>query len=411
MKLVNSSLFYSFSHRYLHWTTALIVLGLLSVGYYMTSLEISETKLRFFMMHKSFGLLVLVLTSIRIVFLFRNPKIAPIASHRAWERFLAKSTHFLLYALLIGMPLSGWIMSSAGQFPISFFGLPVFDLIDKNEKIFVSYRTIHEFGGLIFIGVIGLHMLGALKHHIVDQDNTLFRMIRRDVSWLSALFFVLAFGALWFLSAFMAFNGVINKNEPLKITSLANKEIITRKELALVESPSFSGGKLPLWVIDKNQSYLRFGAKQYGQIFEGNFLFTGLIAFDPRDLKSSKVEIVIDISSINTGSEDRDQQAMAADWFNVEQFPEARFTANVFESLGSNKYIAKGELSIRDITHPLDLPFTLEIEENSFEKVSKMSGEILLNRLDYGVGKGQWSSTEAIANEVKISIFVKATQK
>jgi polyisoprenoid-binding protein YceI len=156
---------------------------------------------------------------------------------------------------------------------------------------------------------------------------------------------------------------------------------------------------------------LAFTATQYGQAFEGTFTFDGRIVFDPDHLDRSLADISIDISSIKTGSDDRDGQAKSAEWFDVEKFPKARFVTETFESTGANQYAVTGKLTIRDVTLPVSFPFTLTIEkQEQGPRTAEMRAELTLNRLDFGVGQGQWKGTETIADAVKISLLVHAVR-
>lgn len=165
------------------------------------------------------------------------------------------------------------------------------------------------------------------------------------------------------------------------------------------------------WSIVKAESTLAFEAVQMGAPFQGHFKeFGGIIEFDPNNLPASKAEITIDMGSVEAGSDDRDKNLPAKDWFNTDSFPEAHFiTRSMSRGLGQNQYVAKGDLTIRDVTLPIALPFTLSItKNNSGESVAKMNGETVINRLDYGVGQGEWKDTKSVENQVKIKISLTA---
>lgn len=172
-----SPIYHPFS-RGLHWLMALIMIGLLALGLVMSGLDPSPQKWQFYSFHKAMGMIALVLITIRIVWRLLTPPPTPLASHAAWERGLARITHILLYVGMVAMPVSGYVMSAAGGHNISFFGL--FDvplLIDKNEELGGLARTVHEIAGYTLIAVVVLHILGALKHVMIDRDATLRRMV------------------------------------------------------------------------------------------------------------------------------------------------------------------------------------------------------------------------------------------
>jgi len=166
------------------------------------------------------------------------------------------------------------------------------------------------------------------------------------------------------------------------------------------------------WQIDMGASAIRFEATQSGEKFEGGFKnFGGKIIFDQSKLDEAYADIWIDITSIETGSADRDGQAKSADWFDTSKFPRAQFVADSFSKTGPNQYLARGALTIRDQVVLVELPFTLQVRESPEGQAALMEGVITLNRLDFGIGQGQWQSTETIGNEVKISITVVADSR
>lgn len=168
------------------------------------------------------------------------------------------------------------------------------------------------------------------------------------------------------------------------------------------------------WSIVKAESTLGFEAVQMGAPFEGKFkAFDGIISFDPNNLPASKADITISMDSADAGSDDRNKNLPTKDWFNTDSFPDAHFkTKSITKGLDKNQYVAKGDLTIRDVTLPISLPFTLVITKNdSGESVAKMNGEAIINRLDYGVGQGEWKDTKSVENQVKIKILLTAKAK
>jgi cytochrome b561 len=96
----------------------------------------------------------------------------------AWETAAARGSHLLLYLLLFAVPLSGWLMSSAKGFQTVWFGvLPLPDLLEKNPALGETLAQLHATLNYLFLGVIGLHVAAALKHHFLDRDDVLARMV------------------------------------------------------------------------------------------------------------------------------------------------------------------------------------------------------------------------------------------
>ncbi|HEU4591596.1 MAG TPA: cytochrome b/b6 domain-containing protein, partial [Steroidobacteraceae bacterium] len=100
------------------------------------------------------------------------------ADTRPWERVLAKLSHFLLYALIFAMPLSGWLMSSAKNFPVSWFRLfQLPDLVAPDERTYQLMRDLHHLLFDLLVVVAAVHVAGALKHHFIDRNDVLKRML------------------------------------------------------------------------------------------------------------------------------------------------------------------------------------------------------------------------------------------
>lgn len=159
----------------LHWIMAIIIISMLAIGLYMVDLPSGNPKFELYGWHKAFGILVLMLATLRL--LWRMSNTTPALELPWYERLGARFAHFALYLLMICMPLSGWLMSSAGGYPTSFFGLfNLPNLVAPNEELHELFEEIHEWLAYGLISLIVIHTLGALKHHFIDKDNILKRM-------------------------------------------------------------------------------------------------------------------------------------------------------------------------------------------------------------------------------------------
>jgi cytochrome b561 len=178
MQIKNTPQNYGLVAKFFHWLMALLIIGIVSVGLYMTDLPIGTLKLKLYGLHKEFGLLVLMLVMLRIVWRIGN--IAPLlpASMPGWQKLAANSVHWAFYGFMFAMPLSGWAMSSAAGFPPSFFGLFVLPgLIAPDQEKMVLLKTIHQYLAYGLIAAFCAHVAAALQHHFIDKDNTLRKML------------------------------------------------------------------------------------------------------------------------------------------------------------------------------------------------------------------------------------------
>ena len=161
-------------------------------------------------------------------------------------------------------------------------------------------------------------------------------------------------------------------------------------------------------------SRIGFTAFQQGSPVKGRFeTFTADISFDPEDLSNSRVAVEIEVASIATGHKDRDTTLRSSGFFDVAQWPTARFTSEELVHEGGETYAAHGELTIRDVTREVVLPFELTIgadPDAADRLLASAKGELSISRLDYGVGQGDWASTKTVGEEVVIKIEIRATR-
>jgi len=159
-----------------HWVMAIIIICLICLGLYMSDLPISMEKLKLYGWHKEFGLLVLMLVVLRLSWRWLN--ILPELNLPRWEIIAARTVSWAFYFLMFAMPLTGWLMTSYAGLPVSFFGLFVMpDLVLPDHDMIKTFKTLHKYLAYSLIAIITLHILAALKHHFIDKDNILRRMV------------------------------------------------------------------------------------------------------------------------------------------------------------------------------------------------------------------------------------------
>jgi len=161
----------------LHWLVALLIFVAFPLGLYMADLQLSPNKLRLFSYHKWIGITVLMLVALRVVWrLTHTPPPLP-ESVVGWQRRASAIVHGLLYILILAIPLSGWLMSSAEGFPVVWFGvLPLPDLIGKDKALGELLADVHETLNYTLLVLVVLHVAAALKHHFIERQPFLQRM-------------------------------------------------------------------------------------------------------------------------------------------------------------------------------------------------------------------------------------------
>lgn len=177
MTLCNTKTQFGVIAIFFHWVMAILIIGLLCVGLYMTSMDKGPEKMQLYDLHKSIGITVLILAFLRIFWRLSNPQ--PLLNIPLWEKLSSRTLHWLLYGCMFIMPFSGWLMSAAAGYAVSYFGIWTLpDLIAPNPVYKRFFAQTHEYVAYFLIAALLIHSLGALKHHFIDKDNILKRMLR-----------------------------------------------------------------------------------------------------------------------------------------------------------------------------------------------------------------------------------------
>ncbi|NMM18800.1 MAG: cytochrome b [Rhodoferax sp.] len=166
----------------LHWLLGLAILVMFTAGVYMADLPFSPLRLKLYNWHKWAGVTFLALSVLRLLWraTHRPPALpkAIITAMPSWQTRAYHATHYLLYLLFFAVPLIGWAYSSAAGFPIVWFGqIPLPDLLSPNKALAEMIKPLHELSAYALVGLAGLHVAAALKHHWVDRDGLLSRML------------------------------------------------------------------------------------------------------------------------------------------------------------------------------------------------------------------------------------------
>ncbi len=163
-----------------HWLIALLIFAQIVLGWYAVHWPLTPTKIDLFVWHKSIGMLTLVLVVLRLLWRAGHPRPPYPAHMKSWEKRLAGSAHGLLYALLVAMPVSGWMLNAAANVPVRlFWAVPLPPLIGPDRALVPVLATSHVLMGWALSALIVLHVAAALHHHFVRRDRMLVRMLPR----------------------------------------------------------------------------------------------------------------------------------------------------------------------------------------------------------------------------------------
>lgn len=161
------------------------------------------------------------------------------------------------------------------------------------------------------------------------------------------------------------------------------------------------------WQVKPEESSIQFSGKHAGTDFTGSFKkWTAKIAFDPKNLEGSSVEVAIDTASATTGNKTYDGSLPSPEWLDAAGFPTATFTSETFRQTGDTTFEVDGTLKLKGIAQKITLPFTLTIEEND----ATMEALLTLDRIGYDIGKKPDASGEWVTKDIAVTITVKATK-
>ncbi|MBK5192464.1 MAG: YceI family protein [Flavobacteriaceae bacterium] len=170
------------------------------------------------------------------------------------------------------------------------------------------------------------------------------------------------------------------------------------------------------WTLDKAHTSVTFAVKHFFTTVNGNFTdYEGSFYFDPDKLSASKFTFSIPVSSINTNNKKRDADLVSDNFFNAEKYPEIKFVSTKFEKKSDTEFIVHGDLSIKDVTKSVAIPFEITGQmEHPMKKGTKILGQAFktsLNRTDYKVGTGNWATTMVVGDNVDIEINLELNRK
>lgn len=176
---------YTGTAKVLHWLVALMIIGLFALGQYMSDLSMSPRKLQLYSWHKWFGVTVFLLALVRLGWrLTHQPPSLPTQMSKL-QQLASHTAHAALYGLMLAIPISGWLMSSAKGYQTVWFGLlPIPDLLGKDKVLGDALAELHGALNGLLMFIVVVHVIATLKHHFIDRDDVLKRMLpnRNDLS-------------------------------------------------------------------------------------------------------------------------------------------------------------------------------------------------------------------------------------
>lgn len=349
---------YTLTAIVLHWAIAALIVSAIAFGAYMVRLSISPAKLKLFSYHKWIGVTIFLVALVRILWRASHPAPRLPETMPSWERIAARATHLALYAFIVIVPVTGWLTSSAHGFQTVYFGvLPLPELLEKNKELAGRLETLHFALNKTLLLLALMHAGAAFKHHFIDRDDVLKRMLKPG-KWMLIL-------ALLFAPA------------------------------GLFAAP-----------IERETSRIDFTAIQMGAPVRGSFTrFDVDVRLNEKDPEKSRAAVTVYIDGIDAGADDATVEVKRRTWFDAANHPKAEFVSTSVSAMGNDRYRVAGRLTIKGRTLDVAAPVSARRVKGAW----LIEGGFMVKRLDFNIGEGAWAGTDTVADEVEVSfkLYVK----
>lgn len=409
MNAANTTRAYGWAARVFHWTVAVLILAALGLGLYADSLpqggeDELQASFAAFSIHKTAGVAVLILASARILWTLSQIRPRPLHPHRRLETLLAETVHWALWVGMIIMPLSGWLLHSAAPGGFSRILWPLgqrLPLIPEDAHLAEVFARFHTTGWWVLGGLIALHVAGALKHALIDRDDTLARMAGNPdrlpeppahVMTPRVQHVLAALGALLIWGATIVIPAQAIRPAAEAANSAAPADAVTA-----AVNPGAG------WAVQ--QGTLGITVQQGGNPVTGQFgQWQAQIDYAP-ETQTGQILVDIDIASLTLGSVTG--TATGPDFLNAAAHPKASFKADILPPAAEGQpHIARGTLTIAGKDVPAELPFALTLAGDT----ATAKGEMQVDRRDFGIGAG-YGDESTVGFAVTIAFDLTATRQ
>jgi len=413
----------------LHWVIALAIVFQIILGWRMGNDDHAlpgPVAFALFQLHKSVGITILLLSLGRLAWRLTHAAPPSPAGQPGWEQLASKVVHASFYVIMIGLPITGWIVVSTSKtnIPTLLYGVIPWPHVPGLAELAAApkhqWHQVGGFGHNLLVKftylLLFLHLGAVAKHQILDRDEVLSHMAPgakpgwlEPRAWLAAaaLAAVIAAGYLYWPTTQAA--PLPPPPAPASAPAAAVPAGADTANAVAAQTPApTSAEPTPAgpWTV-KAGSTLGFTSSWSGQAIEGAFRsWDAHIVFSPDDLTHSKIVVSVNIGSVSTGDAQRDATLPTDDWFAAAAHPKATFTATHIRKIGEGRYLADGTLDLKGVKAPLSLPFTLAIAGDT----AKARGTVSIDRTHFGVGLGEWAATDSIPALVKVSFALNATR-
>ncbi|MCI4591639.1 YceI family protein [Sphingobium sp. BYY-5] len=406
----------------LHWAIAALLAFQLAVGWALEGLGARGFNL--YQLHKSVGITILTLTLARIAVRYWKPR--PAKLEGGWQGALASGVHVGLYIFMLGAPLSGWALVSTAKVkvPTLIFGVLPLPHLPLPASSHAFAENGHGLLALIGVALFLLHVAGALRHHLLMRDGLIWRMVPgRSTTLLLALPALLLVGfaagraILPTPQAAPAPAPVIEEpDNGAEATNVTEAQVAAANAAAPADNAAANAtetaaaapapaGPPPAWTVQPG-GRIGFSVGNDGETISGSFSkWTAQIVMDPDHPASADIKVTIDIASASVGDAYKDGMLPGDEFFGAAAHPTATFVAKGAESTGPSRYRASGTLTVKGVSKPQTIRFTL----SGKDATRRVSGSATVTRSAFGVGNGD--SSKGLTPQVAVTFDFAAKRK
>lgn len=411
---------YSLAAITLHWAIAALLAFQIAVGWALEGLGAHGFHL--YQWHKSVGMLILALTVARIAIRYWKPR--PAKLEGGWQGALASAVHVGLYAFMLGAPLTGWALVSTAKVkvPTLLFGLLPLPHLPLPASVHALAENGHGLIAWLGIALFLAHVAGALRHHVMMRDGLIWRMVPGRSPVL-----LIALPTLILLS-FVAGRAILPAPQaPAAPAPAPQEEEVDNQTDNAVEAEAVNAtapadnvadnttqatvaeeepvGPPPVWTVQPG-GRIGFSVGNDGDTISGSFSkWTAQIAMDPEHPASATIKVTIDMASASVGDAYKDGMLPGDEFFGSAAHPTATFTASSAEATGPNSYRARGTLTLKGISKPQTIRFTL----SGKDAARTVTGSATVARSAFGVGNGD--SSTGLTPQVAVTLSFMAKRK
>lgn len=396
----------------LHWAIAGMLVGMIWTGWNMHGPDGREIEW-LFQLHKSVGITILLLTIARVIWRVKNPPPPLPADMKGWEKSSSHIVHMVFYAVMILAPLGGWALASMAkvQVPTVLYGtiswphLPILSGLpaETQTSLYKVVEFLHSKSAWLIIAMLVLHIGGALKHELGEEDGVLKRMIpglfgKTGGPQAPPKGFIVAFG-----SAFAAF--ILVAGGPVLAQSLSGSG---PTELQVTPVTSMT----PNWEVDYENSIIEFAFQHDGEEYAGSFDdWQADILFMPDNLEASRAVVTVDLTSTVVPKKLYADSLKATEWFDSVKHPQAVVDLTNFRLTQDGNVAlavleADAEITVKGNSVVVPFQFSLGGQDETV-----MKGATTIARKSLNLGQQSDPDAEWVSEEIQVVVTVTANQK